>query len=385
MSSERQQITDLTRRLVEIPSETGREKEAVDIFNLVDEYLGKSTNLESITFEGKNPADKGTYKSRLWGDHSTLMEPKLLLCGHIDVVSVPKDKQYLYSARVEKNKMFGRGTSDMKGGVASMLRAFKRRITEEGSPNGVALLLTSDEEHGGFGGASHLVTNEGLKPSVIFIPDGDNSSYGIIDNQKAPHHFRVVASGPGGHASRAFEIYNPLDAIIKVYLTMQGKYAKATKEDDWKSTFEMTVIESSSKSKNQISSTAEAWFSWRWPIEDFLLEEGREDMRKACELTPGVKLVEEEGFGDMCKVDDINAPFVTIWKGIIQDVANVEAPFKHMHGATDGRHFYREGFKQVLVTSGIGDGAHSDNEWVDIDSLVKLSEAIYKYQKEMTK
>ena len=237
-----------------------------------------------------------------------------------------------------------------------------------------------------------------LKPSVVFIPDGE-FSFDIVDSQKAPHHFHVRAESTsgGGHVSRAFELDNPVNRIISVYEEMRDKYALASPKDQWKSTFEMTVFTSGNgkdeertvNSANQVAQWAEAWFGWRWPLEVKIdgkkatFSTGERDLIKIAKRY-GVKvLADGHGMGEGCYTDP-NAQFVQKWKGIIENETGKKVGFRHMHGATDGRHFAKFGSK-VLVTSAVTGGAHSNREWVDLNSLVKFAKAVYNYQLEMTK
>lgn len=389
MISEREQIIDLTKKLVEIPSITKREDKAIEVLDLVNEFLPQDCDLAQHTF-----LHKGTV-SRIWGDKDTLNTPKLLLSGHIDVVDASDD---MFKPKIENGRMTGRGTGDMKGHVAAMLVAYKRWLDENKNSKDVGLILTSDEEVGGFDGARYAIEKAELRPTTVFIPDGE-FNFDIVDSQKAPHHFhiRAVSKDGGGHVSKAFKIDNPVNRILSVYSSMRKKYALASPDDEWKSTFEMTVFKTgngiegqqSQNGANQIPEWAEAWLGWRWPLEVDVdgekptYQSGLTDLQKFSQEFGVEILTDDHGFGEGCYTNP-NADFVQKWKGIIEPIIGKEVGFQHMHGATDGRHFYKYG-AQVLVTSAITDGAHSDHEWVDIDSLVHLSEAIYKYQKEMLK
>lgn len=424
MKTEREQIVDLAKSLVEIPSAIGNCKDALRVLKTVNNFF------ESELKQGKIVTKEFINEkvvSQIWGDPNHLMDPQLLLSGHIDVLDKDQDNQF--SPFEKDGKLFGRGTTDMKGPVASMLVAYKKWLQEEG-PKGVSLVLTSDEETGGFKGTNYLVREKGLKPSVIFIPDGGQTEFEIIDSQKAPHHFRVISEEKGGHASRAFEFKNPINNLINAYLEVQAKFdlAKSTKnKDHWASSFEMTTIQSpiidifnpetgsrienhteanglkvgklyqtkegrkifqdlvtaKFQSANKIQSTAEAWFCWRWPLEQIPFEKGMSEIREIF-VKHGCKFTgDEHGGGESCLIDDKTAPYVQKWKIIIEDILDKEVNFGKMHGATDGRHFYTAGHKQVLVTSVVGKNAHGKDEYVDIDSLVKLSSAVYRYQKEI--
>jgi len=424
MTTEREHIIDLASRLVEIPSVTGREKEALQALGVVDGYLADEVKRGKIVT--KRFGNEGVV-SQIWGDPNHLMDPKLLLSGHIDVVKEDNDSQYHPS--ISNGKLFGRGAADMKGPDAAMVIAYKRWL-QNGGPNGAGLVLTSDEESGGFKGTKHLIENEGLKPSIVFIPDcGSGAEFDIIDSQKAPHHFRVVAEGTGGHASRAFEKDNPIDRLIRAYLEVQSKFNLARPDNNWATSFAMTIVQSpvidiynpdtndnvknheeakdfkigklhqtdqakkildsllTAKflSANKIPSTAEAWFCWRWPLEQISFKEGMAEIRKIFEAN-GCKLVSDEhGGGGGCLIDDKKAPFVQKWKIIVENILGREVTFSKMHGATDGRHFYNSGCRQVLVTSNNGANVHARDEWIDVDSLVKLAQAVYTYQQEITK
>jgi len=59
----------------------------------------------------------------LWARYGTI-EPLVVLAGHTDVVPTGDESEWRvppFSAEIIDNKMYGRGTSDMKGGVAAMI------------------------------------------------------------------------------------------------------------------------------------------------------------------------------------------------------------------------------------------------------------------------
>lgn len=365
----KENIHILTSDLIAIPSITGNTEACKKALDYVDSYLGKEV--------GSRVFQKNDVYSVLWGDQNTLMEPRLLLSGHIDVVDVEGDKN-LFFPRTIGDKIFGRGAGDMKGHVAATIAAYKKWIDDMG-PRGVGLLLTSDEETGGFNGTRHVI-EQGLKPSVVFIPDGA-LGFSIVKSQKAPHHFVVEAAGSGGHASEAFRLDNPIDRLISFYLQARNSFDKATKENDWASTFKMTVIHTDNKSKNKIPDKVKAAFSWRWPPEQIPFSEGRDQILKLAE-NYRITILEEEGGGEGC-VTDPEADYVRGWKTIIEGIIGYPVGFINMHGATDGRHFYNNsqfGSKNILVTSAITGSHHKNDEWVDIKSLYQLSEAIFLYQ-----
>ena len=74
----------------------------------------------------------------------------VLLVGHLDVVPA---KAELFVPRIEGDIMYGRGVCDMKSECAVMLKMMNE-ISEQKTDKKIALMLTTDEEIGGFDGVN---------------------------------------------------------------------------------------------------------------------------------------------------------------------------------------------------------------------------------------
>jgi succinyl-diaminopimelate desuccinylase len=372
-------ILDLAQEMILIPSSNDRWIAKRKLLDAAADFLGPDVFSFPFFLEDKNG---NLIASRIWGNPDTLMTPRLLLCGHVDVADEQGDNS-LFEPWIQNDILYGRGAADMKGNDAAMLVSYRRWIVENGGTNGVGLLLTTDEEKGGFSGARNVI-DQGLKPNVVYLPDGlDN--YDIVESQKAPHHFEVNIRGRGGHGARAFELDNPLDRLFNFYQEARDRLSKATIENPWASTFEMTRIEVVNLSMNSIPGEVKlASFAWRFPPEQISFQDGLGFLRELCHKY-GLNIVKEEGGGEGC-LTDRNAGFVLDWKNIIEGVIGHSVRFANAHGASDGRHFYNHpinGSKNILLTSSIGGGQHDAKEWVNIQSLYDLSEAIYRYQKQI--
>jgi acetylornithine deacetylase len=68
--------------------------------------------------------------------------PTLMLCGHSDVVAAPPG---LFTPRVRDGRLFGRGATDMKAGLAAALAAV-RRLAADPPPGDVIVAAVIDEE-----------------------------------------------------------------------------------------------------------------------------------------------------------------------------------------------------------------------------------------------
>lgn len=359
-------MIELVADLVRIPSVVGNTKTNLKALNFARRYLNTSPAIYK--------SDDVT--SYLWSNSEDPLKPNLLLLGHLDVVDVDMQLD-LFESKLEGSLLTGRGAGDMKGHVAVLLRAYKQTL-KENNKSSVSLLLTSDEEVGGFNGAKYVVES-GLRPGVLFLPDG-SVNFNIISSEKAPYQFSLESFGKGGHAAWAFTIENPLDNILNFYNETRKEFDRATKKKAWASSYEMTSIETDSQSLNTIPSFAGASFSWRWPLEQIDFKIGRNKILKTAKKY-SCKITHEEGGGEGTIINK-NASYIKDWRRIIEKTIDRKVRFSQQHGASDARHFFNSktyGTKNIVVTSANAGGFHSSREWVDIDSLIKLEQALLKY------
>jgi acetylornithine deacetylase/succinyl-diaminopimelate desuccinylase-like protein len=140
--------------------------------------------------------------------------PPLLLQGHVDVVPVA-DQRWThppFAAEEADGYLWGRGTLDMKGGVAMMIAAVLRAKEAAFAPTGdVLLCVLSDEEAGGDCGAAFLVAEhpelfEGVRYALGEFGGftrhlGGKRFAPISVGEKQVCWLNGRIEGPGGHAS----------------------------------------------------------------------------------------------------------------------------------------------------------------------------------------
>ena len=75
----------------------------------------------------------------------------MLLNGHLDTVGVEGMTIRPFGAELRGDRLYGRGSCDMKGGVAALLAAAQRLAASPGPRPNLAVALTADEEHASIG------------------------------------------------------------------------------------------------------------------------------------------------------------------------------------------------------------------------------------------
>lgn len=156
-------------------------------------------------------ADRPNLIARLKGRGDA---PPLLMYGHVDVVGIEKQawSRDPFGGEIHDGCVWGRGSLDMKGGVAMMLAAFLRVHAEKAELQGdIILTIVCDEEAGGDRGASYLADHhahhfEGVRYAIgefggFSLQVSNRKFYPIMVAEKQICWLRATLRGEGGHGS----------------------------------------------------------------------------------------------------------------------------------------------------------------------------------------
>lgn len=139
----------------------------------------------------------------------------MLFNGHIDVVSPEPLSDWTvdpWGGEVCNGKIYGRGSSDQKGGVVAMLYALRAVIEAGVDLNGRILLsVTPDEENGGNGAAAMVARGYRADGGVITDLSGNDILISCIGMQR----FQVDIFGKSGFMGRADEAVNAVDMMCQ--------------------------------------------------------------------------------------------------------------------------------------------------------------------------
>lgn len=133
--------------------------------------------------------------------------PSLMFCGHMDTVGV-EGMVAPFEPVVREGRLYGRGSQDMKGGVAAMIDA-ARIARDRGFKRGrLIVAAVADEEYASLG-ADALVTAWSADAAVVTEPTDLQIGIG----HKGFAWFEVETRGHAAHGSRPLE---GRDAIVRM-------------------------------------------------------------------------------------------------------------------------------------------------------------------------
>ena len=161
---------DLTRQLVAIDSVSpslvpGAAGEAAIAALLADRLDAAGFEVQIV------PGDDDRRPSVLAVRDGSRPGRTIALNGHLDTVGV-EGMADPFTPRIDGDRMLGRGTSDMKGGVAGLVIAAERLASVD-APGRLVVALVSDEEDASIGATALLETMlaRGIVPDVCLIAE----------------------------------------------------------------------------------------------------------------------------------------------------------------------------------------------------------------------
>lgn len=201
-------------RLVQVPSVTGDELAALERVAELAEALGLDArlvrhDLDALRADPGHPGEEAP-REELWG--VVAGDGPLALCGHIDVVAegaVPWRYGTAWSGAVEDGFLWGRGSVDMRGGVAAALHALAAV-----GPERATLYVVAGEEDGGLGAFAALRAGaDGSQACVIPEPTG----FDVVCAQAGALTFTGTIPGVAAHAAERLSGVSAIDRYIPVH------------------------------------------------------------------------------------------------------------------------------------------------------------------------
>ena len=122
--------------------------------------------------------------------------PALLFNGHLDVVGVEGMVHAPFDAETIAGRMYGRGSTDMKGGVAAMCAAAVR-ASDEGA-NDILITAVADEEFESVGTSALVASGIRARAAIVTEP----TRLAIAPAHRGFAWIEVVVKGRAAHGSR---------------------------------------------------------------------------------------------------------------------------------------------------------------------------------------
>lgn len=219
--SEKEKI-QLLADIVELQTENNNE---IDVCNylkdLFDKYDIKSEILKVNEHRANIVAEIGNGS------------PILALSGHMDVVDAGNQDNWTYppfQLTEKAGKLYGRGTTDMKGGLMALVITLIELKEQNQLPQGtIRLLATAGEEKEQED--AKLLADKGYLDDVDGLIIAEPTGSGIYYAHKGSMSCKVTATGKAVHSSVPFIGDNAIDTLLEFYNLFKEKYSELKQQD----------------------------------------------------------------------------------------------------------------------------------------------------------
>jgi acetylornithine deacetylase/succinyl-diaminopimelate desuccinylase family protein len=206
--SHREAMIALTRELVAIPSENPPGECYPETAQLLSRRLGElgfnDTRIEGdcvLSFVGEG-------------------ERTLYFSGHYDVV--PAQSRSQFEPEVKGANLFGRGSSDMKSGLAAMIYATLALQASGGLRDGrIGLVFVPDEETAGPRGSRYLADQGLLGRNAIGMLTPEPTGGVVWNANRGAITLEITVKGKSAHVGRQHEGVNAFERMLAVAQALQ--------------------------------------------------------------------------------------------------------------------------------------------------------------------
>ena len=361
MAPKVQQLVDSCCSLIEVPSVDDDYSALREIIDRIRRFFdGAPVIVEQVERNGYPSIVITTEKTK---------SPNCMLHGHVDVVPGNPNQ---YQPRVINGQLFGRGAVDMKGFVAVAMHVIRDLAFLPNPPN-IGLMINTDEEIGGRSGAKILV-EEGWHPKKLLNGDG-GYGHAVTFAQKGIIQLEIEAQNNPGARNAPWNGESAAELLMRNVTRGLDQLCPRQYELDadtnWGST--ACVLDLQSKSDG-VGPPCWAQASVRiyWAGE----QSGEEVIQLAREAFAPLNvtgLIEGERVYLSPEDPDL-LNLREIWERRLERPIGIRAD----NGSSDAKWFAPLGIP-ILILRVPGDGAHTDNEWLDISSLQPLYETLCEY------
>lgn len=393
-----QELIELTRSLVKIDSvirpETGNTEK--NVVSFIAEWIRREIGLEPVIDEVL-PGRENIFLTI----DSGVKGPVLMLEGHTDVVSEGIRELWEhdpFGAEISNNRIYGRGSCDMKAGVAVNLITAKK-LLKSGIPfkGKIILGIICDEEDLMLGIQDFIKRGHADNVDACLVSEPEENQLCI--SMKGALRIKLTVHGKMAHGAMPLTGINPnirLARIITAFEEYENKLKGKFGKDQylgWPSvTF--TVIQSPPPPEppqlNVMPGKAVAYIDIR-TIPGQVHEVIKKDLADILDriketdndFNAEIKYLADKPVVSMTK----NEPIVRVSAQAYRDVTGKEAVYNGVPGATDGTYLRAlKGIPCLVNGPGPRHLPHQTDEYVEIDELIESAKlylvTVYRFLNE---
>ena len=304
--------------------------------------------------------------------------------GHTDVVPVGREGDWThppFSAEVVEGWMYGRGTTDMKSGVAAFAAAAADFVTQTPPDGAVILAITGDEEGDAVDGTVALLDwmqaqGEAMSVCLVGEPTCPNRMGEMMKiGRRGSLNAFFTVKGVQGHSAYPHRAVNPVHALGRLVDRLASTPLDAGTEHFDASTLAVVTVDTGNPATNVIPASCRATVNVRFndlhsgaSVTEWLRAQAAEvDAELGTMTTVEVKVSGESFLTPPGALSDLVAAAVQAETGVMPELST--------SGGTSDARFVKD-HCPVVEFGLVGQSMHQVDERVEVAQIRQLK-AIY--------
>lgn len=374
---------EIVQKLISIP--TVSRDSNLGIIEWIRDYLKKFGIKSRMTY------DKGRGKANLFATVGECKKPGIVLSGHTDVV--PVDGQQWdtdpFVPTLIGDKLFGRGTADMKSFIGISL-AMIPQILESEMDSAIHLAFSYDEELGCIGVRELIKDLEeiGLKPAGCIV--GEPTDMKIIVGHKGKVDWRCCVKGVEAHSSLTPYGVNAIEYAAKLIVYIRSIAEEFSRNEQRHFGYDVpystinTGTIRGGLSTNTVAKECEFTFDLRY-LPTVNPEKVYQQIKQFAEetLLPEMRKISKKSSVDIEQIAGIpsfnieeNAAIVDLAKKLNSKKFRAEEGYVAF--GTEASLFQKSGIPTVLIGPGSISQAHKPNEYITLGQIAECEQFLKK-------
>lgn len=298
-------------------------------------------------------------------------EETIIWNGHVDVVPGHTEQ---FNAIEKMGRLYGRGSADMKAGVAAMMMAFVE-LDSEALSRTVQLHIVTDEETGGHNTSEWLV-NQGHFGNFVICGEPTGLKVGV--QSKGVLHMDLAFKGKPAHGSRPWQGINAIENAMRFHQELANlPFQKQSTPYFPQASVNLAMINAGER-YNVVPDLCNMSYDIRFlPGQD-----PEEIVRQMVELAKTLELEMEyqSESSTPALITPAENPYIQKLQVSIEQITNTQPVLFGQHGAADTRYYAGAmGGEGAIEFGPTGADWHGDAEYVVISSVFDFKEILISH------
>ena len=365
---------EILRKLVGF--DTTSFKSNLDLIKFIENYLN------DFNIKSKLVYDETKNKANLFATIGKNSKGGIVLSGHTDVVPTKNQKWSSdpFTLTERDNKLFGRGSSDMKGFIAVVLSRISKMVeTKLNKP--IHLAFSYDEEIGcvGVHGLLDLIEKKSINPEFCIV--GEPTSMEVVIGHKGKHAYDVKVDGYSCHSGQAPYGVNAINYAAKLISYIEELNKEKSKIGPFDNEYEIpySTLSTGLINGGTILNIVPNLCLFEFEIRHLAEADPKTIMQKIHDYADELIMKEMQKISPKANItfaEKINYPGLKISENInsvkqVKNMLNVSKHKKVIFGTEGGLFKKKLNIPTIVCGPGSIDQAHKPDEYIAIEQLEK--------------